>query len=90
MPSSLITLSRVYHLTATDTTTGAPVSNFAGSPVLTISYDPNGPVPTAIYYLDPSGTPVALPSTVDTVARDHGRPVALQRLRRRPPAITST
>ncbi|HWX09038.1 MAG TPA: hypothetical protein VNY33_03580, partial [Gaiellaceae bacterium] len=44
------------------------MSHFSGSPVLTIAYDPSGPTPTAIYYLDPVHGPVALPSTVDTVA----------------------
>ncbi len=59
--------SAVYDLKATDTASGATISHFAGSPVLTISYDPSKPTPTAIYYLDPVNGPVALPSTVDTV-----------------------
>ena len=59
--------SAVYNLTAVDTTTGATISHFSGSPVLTIAYDPSKPTPTAIYYLDPVNGPVALPSTVDTV-----------------------
>ena len=59
--------SAVYDLSAVDTATGDTISHFSGSPVLTISYDPSKPAPTAIYYLDPVNGPVALPSTVDTV-----------------------
>ena len=58
--------SAVYDLTATDSATGATISHFAGSPLLTISYDPSKPTPTAIYYLDPVNGPTPLPSTVDT------------------------
>ena len=76
--------SAVYNLTATDTATGATISHFSGSPVLTISYDPSKPTPTAIYYLDPVNGPVALPSTVDTVHHTITRgAAALQRVRRR-------
>ncbi|HVM56368.1 MAG TPA: hypothetical protein VMT74_02815, partial [Gaiellaceae bacterium] len=66
-PLGIVPASAAYDLTATDTTTGATISHFSGSPVLTISYDPSAPTPTAIYYLDPVNGPVALPSTVDTV-----------------------
>ncbi len=59
--------SAVYDLTATDSASGATISHFTGSPVLTISYDPSARTPTAIYYLDPVNGPVAIPSTVDTV-----------------------
>ena len=59
--------SAVYDLTAVDTRPATTISHFSGSPVLTISYDPSKPTPTAIYYLDPVNGPVALPSTVDTV-----------------------
>ena len=59
--------SAIYDLSAVDTATGDTISHFSGSPVLTISYDPSKPTPTAIYYLDPVNGPVALPSTVDTV-----------------------
>ena len=66
-PFGIRPASAAYDLTALDTTTGATISHFSGSPVLTISYDPSAPTPTAIYYLDPVNGPVALPSTVDTV-----------------------
>ena len=66
-PLGIRPASAAYDLTAVDTTTGATISHFSGSPVLTISYDPSAPTPTAIYYLDPDNGPVALPSTVDTV-----------------------
>ncbi|HEY5057558.1 MAG TPA: hypothetical protein VII51_00960, partial [Gaiellaceae bacterium] len=70
-----VAASPVYDLTATDTSNGAVISHFSGTPVLTISYDPTKPTPTAIYYLDPVNGPVALASTVDTA--DHTISAAL-------------
>ncbi|HEV7132735.1 MAG TPA: hypothetical protein VGN27_03260, partial [Gaiellaceae bacterium] len=67
VPAGIRAASSVFDLTAIDSTTGATISHFTGSPVLTISYDPSGPTPTAIYYLGPNG-PEAIPSTIDAVA----------------------
>ena len=68
VPPTVRPASAVFSLNATDTASGATITTFAGSPLLTISYDTSGPAPTAIYYIDESGAAVALPSTVDTAA----------------------
>jgi len=44
------------------------LDTFAGQPLLTIHYSPTGPAPTSIFYLDPQGNAIAVPSTVDPVA----------------------
>jgi len=61
-------LSPVFSLNAIDSSTGAGVDTFAGQPLLTIHYSPTGPAPTSIFYLDPQGNAIAVPSTVDPVA----------------------
>ncbi|HET7129920.1 MAG TPA: hypothetical protein VFJ93_12675, partial [Gaiellaceae bacterium] len=66
-PAGISLVGAVYDLTAVDTATGSAVSTFAAAPVLTIHYDPNGPAPSSIFYLDPVNGPVAIASTVDTV-----------------------
>ena len=68
MPSGIFAVSPAFDLSAIDATTGALVDTFGIRPALTIHYNPAGPVPTAIYYVDPTGQAVALPSTVDRVA----------------------
>ena len=54
---------------------GSAVDTFAAAPVLTIHYDPNGPVPSAIYYLDPVNGPTRIAGTVDTVAHTISAPL---------------
>ena len=68
VPTTIRPLSDVFSLTATDTANGALITTFAGAPLLTIGYDANGPTPTAIYYIDPSGVAIAIASTVDRTA----------------------
>src|SRR5258708_5244316 len=68
LPTGIVQLSPVFDLKAVDVATGAAIDSFATAPVLTIHYDPSGPPPTSIFYIDPSGQAVAVPSTVDTVA----------------------
>ncbi len=66
--TGLLAASPVFDLSATDLTSGADIHLFESAPVLTIAYDPAGPAPTNIFYLDPVLGPVALPSTVDREA----------------------
>ena len=47
---------------------GSEVDTFAAAPILTIHYDPNGPTPSAIYYLDPTNGPQRIDGTVDATA----------------------
>ncbi len=68
VPTTIQPLSDVFSLTAIDTANGSLIKTFAGAPLLTITYDANGPTPTAIYYIDPSGTATPLASTVDPAA----------------------
>jgi hypothetical protein len=64
---SVTPVAQGYDLTAVDST-GARVDTFPGAPVLTIHYDPAGPAPSSIFYIDPANGPVAISSTVDTTA----------------------
>jgi len=58
----------VYDLSAKDAATGAPVSQFAAPPTLTLKYTPVTGVTPQIYYLDPVNGPTPVASTVDAVA----------------------
>ena len=55
-----------YDLKAVDAS-GATVETFAVPPVLTITYDPSGPAPSTIYYVDPVNGLTPVSSTVDPV-----------------------
>jgi len=66
-PGGIEAVGQVYTLTATGAD-GSQVDTFASAPTLTIHYDPSGPTPTAIYYLDPVKGPTWIPGTVDATA----------------------
>ena len=67
-PAGIQLVSAVYDLSAVDATTGTSVSIFAAPPQLTLSFDPSVTGSPSIYYLDPSGNAIQLPSTVDPLA----------------------
>ena len=54
---------------------GSQVDTFASAPILTVHYDPNGPTPSAIYYLDPVNGPTRIAGTVDTAAHTISAPL---------------
>src|SRR5260370_239700 len=66
VPTGIVQLSPVFDLKAVDVATGAAIDSFATAPVLTIHYDPSGPTPTSIFFINPSGQAVAVQSTAHT------------------------